>query len=284
MPNVYPTPPHLLDIWNGLLSISKAAGKELGKQIILQERLGKRPISLAGYGLGARVAYYALLQIMAAAESGDVNAFRSLIDSVYLLAAPVPFDAVIWAKLPNIVAGRLVNAYSSKDVLLALFSDSPDQDPDIATSFIGSAPIPSSASNGIENIDLSDLVNHLQTNTFLPAVMERVGFDRQGPNLLPTIPQLDETSAFVASNEPSPTEVAVTTIFDARASLETGGALLDFEDEFLLTPTSGQISREIVREPAAFLLAPLSRPGSNKTLDEDEADREQADPWVCTGI
>ncbi|KAJ3018621.1 UNVERIFIED_CONTAM: hypothetical protein HDU68_011061 [Siphonaria sp. JEL0065] len=60
--------------------------------------------------------------------------------------------------------------------------------------------------------------------------------------------------------------------------------LLTARTEFLKTPTSAQMSKDIIYEPSALILTPLSRPGSNRTLDEDEADREQAKSWVNSGL
>ena len=40
--------------------------------------------------------------------------------AAYLICAPVPSDAEQWAKFVPVVAGRLVNAYSQNDWLLAV--------------------------------------------------------------------------------------------------------------------------------------------------------------------
>ncbi|KAJ3046965.1 hypothetical protein HDU99_009629 [Rhizoclosmatium hyalinum] len=80
------------------------------------------------------------------------------------------------------------------------------------------------------------------------------------------------------------------TLFDANVEfLGTGEfvetpELLTANTDFFVTPTSAQISKDIIYEPEALLLTPLSRPGSNKTLDEDEEDREQAKAWISSGL
>ncbi|ORY31538.1 DUF726-domain-containing protein [Rhizoclosmatium globosum] len=177
-PHIFPTPPSLLDTWNDALLAAQKAGEELGKRILLKEAYGKRPITLAGFGLGARVIYYALLEVVKEANTGEQNVF-SLIDSVYLITAPVISDLESWTKISSIVAGRIVNAYSTKDTVLTLFQSSLlESNLEMNKSFIGMGPISGKPSvplsnstmlnytavnhnevcgNKVENVDCSDL-------------------------------------------------------------------------------------------------------------------------------
>ncbi|KAJ3279569.1 hypothetical protein HDU79_000454, partial [Rhizoclosmatium sp. JEL0117] len=140
-PHIFPTPPGLLDTWNDALLAAQKAGEELGKRILLKEAYGKRPITLAGFGLGARVIYYALLEVVKEANTGEQNVF-SLIDSVYLITAPIMSDLESWTKISSIVAGRIVNAYSTKDTVLTLFQSSLlESNLEMNKSFIGMGPI-----------------------------------------------------------------------------------------------------------------------------------------------
>ncbi|KAJ3076914.1 hypothetical protein HDU98_011010 [Podochytrium sp. JEL0797] len=319
----YPTPPGLLDTWGYALVAAQLAGEQLGKRILVREGYGNRPVSLTGFGLGARVVYFAVLEVVRLAEMGDSNAF-SLIDSVYLVTAPVVLDLETWPKIASVVSGRLVNAYSTNDTTLTLFQTSLDTDSSAArVQYIGACPIISNQDTDcgkVENIDLSDIIKlHIKTQTVLPQIMQRVGFERMfgddqvggealvgsipvtgggGSSRVPTFQRGKRPSKLVipplAHHLPLPTYLEVTTLFDAdealQSSLEGGDALTDsgianlFPPEFLATPTSAQISKDIIHEPSALVLTPLSRPGSNRTLDEDEADREQAGAWVNMGL
>jgi pimeloyl-ACP methyl ester carboxylesterase len=74
---------------------------------------GDRPVVLVGWSLGARV-IWACLQ-----ELARQNAF-GVVESAVLVGAPVPGDSAAWTRARAVVVGRLVNAYSTNDVLLGL--------------------------------------------------------------------------------------------------------------------------------------------------------------------
>ncbi|KAJ3078926.1 hypothetical protein HK100_010565 [Physocladia obscura] len=176
-------------------------------------------------------------------------------------------------------------------------SDSADQ---FCGEFLGSGPLTidqngsESTSKKIENVDISDIVTEfVRIQTVLPAIMERIGFERSQPKDRISVtytqtPAIHQAEAVQLSMKlPSKTTLIIETIFDARLELkdsETDSAPILDHDDFLHTPRSEQISPDIVYEPAALLLSPLSRPSSNQTLDEDEADREQARAWISVDI
>ncbi|KAJ3018605.1 UNVERIFIED_CONTAM: hypothetical protein HDU68_011072 [Siphonaria sp. JEL0065] len=352
---IFPTPLGILNTWSYALSAAQLAGEQLGKRILLREAFGKRPITLAGFGLGARVIYFALLEVVKSAEMGDLNAF-SLIDSVYLITAPVILELESWTKISAIASGRLVNAYSTKDTVLNLFQTSLAPENDVSIQYIGSTPIlpkqtpPLSTStilnytavnhgdvfySKVENVDLSDTIKlHIKTQAILPQIMERIGFERcfgdaraggsvfderstspvgysetrdgvsvlpveQMPGMTPVMRGRQLSRLVIPLAPTNDVKLESVTIFDANQIFEEGALvasttssqgsegtpdLLNAGTEFLKTPTSAQISKDIIYEPSALILTPLSRPGSNRTLDEDEADREQAKSWVNSGL
>ncbi|KAJ3251897.1 hypothetical protein HDU77_005558 [Chytriomyces hyalinus] len=319
--HAFPTPPSIIDAWTNLLDAAQTAGKHLGQKL-LAEDFGQRPTSLVGFGLGARVIYFALVELIEAASSGNDSVY-SFIDSVYLIAAPVRLDLEVWNKISTIVNGRLVNAYSKRDFMLNLLrSHEIDAEPENEGegAFIGSHPIePASASalshstaqtfvavnhadafsTKVENMDLSKSIQpQTNINKILPRLMERIGFDRcfgDFRELSGDFPNHERRSSRRPSNLPQklpdPPKQVVTEILFEAAQMLTGGEadesatddLQDFQ-EFHQTPVSEQISADVIFEPSALLLEPLSRPGSNRTLDEDEHDREQARAWISSGF
>lgn len=80
----------------------------------LRERaFGPRPVTLIGFSLGARLIFRALEQL---AEDEDTG--KGIVDHVILLGGAFSADTQRWEKVRHIVAGRLVNAYSSNDWVL----------------------------------------------------------------------------------------------------------------------------------------------------------------------
>ena len=98
---------------------------------------GRRPVTLVGFSMGARVIYYCLKEMAARREYGIVEnglnrttrrwAWPQTADcgsvagrTAYLIGAPVTADAGAWAALVPVVAGRIVNAYCQSDWVLAI--------------------------------------------------------------------------------------------------------------------------------------------------------------------
>lgn len=97
--------------WSILVSRSNGAGEELAN-VLVERSYGKRPVSLFGYSIGARVIFKALECLK------ERNAI-GIVQDVFLLGAPVTADPERWRKIRPVVAGRLVNAYGSYDWALA---------------------------------------------------------------------------------------------------------------------------------------------------------------------
>ncbi|KAF8419450.1 hypothetical protein EV426DRAFT_567573 [Tirmania nivea] len=73
---------------------------------------GKRPVNLIGFGLGARVVYYAMRGLAQRGAWGVVQ-------DVYLLGAPVQSgNKSEWAMIRAAASGRVVNGYSGSDWVL----------------------------------------------------------------------------------------------------------------------------------------------------------------------
>eukprot|EP01132_Coremiostelium_polycephalum_P001350 gene1350-1705_t len=96
--------------WGKVKDRSQKAGKLLADEIIAR-RFGRRPITLVGVSMGARMLFFCLLELAEKKAYG-------FIENVILIGAPAPVDIQKWVKIRKIVAGRLVNCYSPTDLLL----------------------------------------------------------------------------------------------------------------------------------------------------------------------
>lgn len=149
--------------WCVCLSRSAEVGKHLA-QVLRSRQQGKRPVSLIGFSLGARVIYFCLQEL--ANEQGS----EGVVEDVVLLGAPVEGTEKAWQKMAGVVAGKIVNGYCRGDWLLGfLYRSSAAQ-----LSVAGLQPI-NVQDRRIINVDLSSVVKgHLdymrQMDTILVAV------------------------------------------------------------------------------------------------------------------
>uniref|UniRef100_A0A8C6WYV0 Transmembrane and coiled-coil domains 4 n=1 Tax=Neogobius melanostomus TaxID=47308 RepID=A0A8C6WYV0_9GOBI len=149
--------------WCVCLSRSAEVGKHLA-QVLRSRQQGKRPVSLIGFSLGARVIYFCLQEL--ANDQGS----EGMVEDVVLLGAPVEGSEKAWEKMASVVAGKIVNGYCRGDWLLGfLYRSSAAQ-----LSVAGLQPI-NVQDRRIINVDLSSVVKgHLdymrQMDTILVAV------------------------------------------------------------------------------------------------------------------
>ncbi|XP_061592807.1 transmembrane and coiled-coil domain-containing protein 4 isoform X2 [Cololabis saira] len=149
--------------WCVCLNRSAEVGKHLA-QVLRSRQQGKRPVSLIGFSLGARVIYYCLQEL--ASDQGS----EGVVQDVVLLGAPVDGSEKAWERVATVVAGKIVNGYCRGDWLLGfLYRSSAAQ-----LSVAGLQPI-NIQDQRIINVDLSSVVKgHLdymrQMDTILVAV------------------------------------------------------------------------------------------------------------------
>lgn len=96
--------------WHVCSRRAAQVGKHLA-DVLLSRQQGKRPVTLIGFSLGARVIFFCL---EALAEKGGVG----IIEDAILLGAPVSADVNRWRCAGQVVAGKLINGYCSKDWFL----------------------------------------------------------------------------------------------------------------------------------------------------------------------
>ncbi|KAF6728033.1 Transmembrane and coiled-coil domain-containing protein 4 [Oryzias melastigma] len=97
--------------WCVCLNRSAEVGKHLA-QVLRSRQQGRRPVSLIGFSLGARVIYYCLQEL-----AGDQGS-EGVVEDVVLLGAPVDGSEKAWERMTRVVAGKIVNGYCRGDWLL----------------------------------------------------------------------------------------------------------------------------------------------------------------------
>ncbi|XP_050412160.1 transmembrane and coiled-coil domain-containing protein 4 isoform X1 [Patella vulgata] len=150
--------------WSVCLNRSNAAGKQLA-EVLLSREQGKRPVTLIGYSLGARVIFSCLEEL--AKRKGS----EGIVEDVILLGAPVSGDPKYWQVLTKVVAGKIVNGYCRGDWLLKFLYRTSSVQLRIA----GLRPV-KWENRRMHNIDLSDVVSgHMDYQNQLTTIMKAVG-------------------------------------------------------------------------------------------------------------
>uniref|UniRef100_I3JS74 Transmembrane and coiled-coil domains 4 n=1 Tax=Oreochromis niloticus TaxID=8128 RepID=I3JS74_ORENI len=165
--------------WCVCLNRSAEVGKHLA-QVLRSRQQGKRPVSLIGFSLGARVIYYCLQEL--ASDQGS----EGVVEDVVLLGAPVDGSEKAWERMAKVVAGKIVNGYSRGDWLLGfLYRSSAAQ-----LSVAGLHPI-NIQDQRIINVDLSSVVKgHLDYMRQMDTILVAVGVPtKEVPGASFAIPQ-----------------------------------------------------------------------------------------------
>jgi hypothetical protein len=149
--------------FNVALARADKAGKVLAHALIDGVQ-GKRPVTLAGYSVGARVIYACLFEL------AEQHAF-GLVESVVMMGAPVPADSKPWRQIRSVVVGRVVNVYSTEDYVLGFLYRSTKLQVGVA----GLREVEDV--HDIENVDASKLVSgHDQYRYRVGAILTKIGF------------------------------------------------------------------------------------------------------------
>ncbi|KAF5332687.1 hypothetical protein D9611_005325 [Ephemerocybe angulata] len=150
--------------WSNALDRAKAAGRVLA-DVLIQRHLGVRPITLIGFSLGARVIFYALLELAKQKQYG-------IVQDVFLLGTTVTASTSTWLETRAVVSGRYVNAYARNDwVLNYLFRATSGGIGTVA----GLRPVEGVA--GLDNVDITDkIAGHMSYRTFMPLILDQLGF------------------------------------------------------------------------------------------------------------
>ncbi|NXK97680.1 TMCO4 protein, partial [Formicarius rufipectus] len=150
--------------WGVCLHRSAEVGKHLA-QILLSRQQGKRPVTLIGFSLGARVIYFCLQEMAQEKDS------QGIIEDVVLLGAPVEGEAKHWKALPKVVSGRIINGYCRGDWLLSFVYRTSSVQLNVA----GLQPVDLDDRRMV-NMDLSSVVNgHLDYMKQMDTILKAVG-------------------------------------------------------------------------------------------------------------
>ncbi|XP_015745963.1 transmembrane and coiled-coil domain-containing protein 4 isoform X1 [Python bivittatus] len=189
--------------WGVCLHRSAEVGKHLA-QILLSRRQGKRPVTLVGFSLGARVIYFCLQEM---AKEEDC---RGIIQDVVLLGAPVEGEAKSWKTVTKVVSGKIVNGFCRGDWLLRFVYRTSS----IQLSVAGLQPV-NLDDRRMVNVDLSSVVSgHLDYVKQMDMILKAVG--------LKTRQCLEEQGGLLAA-PPPPSEEKQGTYPNSTASEEPSG-------------------------------------------------------------
>ncbi|KAE8293147.1 Transmembrane and coiled-coil domain-containing protein 4 [Larimichthys crocea] len=186
--------------WCVCLNRSAEVGKHLA-QVLRSRQQGKRPVSLIGFSLGARVIYYCLQEL--ANDQGS----EGVVEDVVLLGAPVDGTEKAWERMTRVVAGKIVNGYCRGDWLLGfLYRSSAAQ-----LSVAGLQPI-NIQDRRIINVDLSSVVNgHLDYMRQMDTILVAVGVPtKEVPGASFALPQPVTVTQTVDIPDQTPKEQQVT--------------------------------------------------------------------------
>ncbi|CAI2336669.1 unnamed protein product [Caenorhabditis sp. 36 PRJEB53466] len=157
--------------WNVCVSRATEVGEHLA-EVLLSRSHGKRPITLIGFSLGARVIFHCLLTMSKRSESVGI------IEDVILLGAPVTASPKEWAKVCSVVSGRIINGYCETDWLLRFLYRTMSAQIRIA----GTGPVNNKNNKKIYNYNLSHIVKgHMDYSKRLTEVLHAVGV-KVGPH------------------------------------------------------------------------------------------------------
>ncbi|KAI0832944.1 DUF726-domain-containing protein [Hypoxylon sp. FL0890] len=150
--------------WSIANQRAQKAGEVLADALINKAQ-GERPVTLVGYSLGAKVIYVCLQQL------AERKAF-GLIENAIMLEAPTPSRSADWRRIRSVVTGRVVNAYSTNDYILAFLYRSSS----IQFGVAGLSPVLNV--KGVENVEVGDLVKgHTLYRHATAPILKRIGFE-----------------------------------------------------------------------------------------------------------
>jgi hypothetical protein len=160
--------------WTLAVERSDEAGRELARSLLFS-RAGRRPVTLIGFSFGARAIYACLKELAHHQEIWEKNGAddadnrcddsngsnldsrmrepASVVEDVILMGLPNHLSLDSWSACRRIVAGRFVNCFSQKDLILSLMFQFKRLG---LKPVCGTCPVKVS---GVENVDVSDLVS-----------------------------------------------------------------------------------------------------------------------------
>ncbi|NXU56137.1 TMCO4 protein, partial [Turnix velox] len=150
--------------WGVCLHRSAEVGKHLA-HILLSRQQGRRPVTLIGFSLGARVIYFCLQEMAQEKDS------EGIIEDVVFLGAPVEGESKYWKAITKVVSGRIINGFCRGDWLLRFVYRTSSVKINVA----GLQPVDLDDRRMV-NMDLSSVVNgHLDYMKQMDTILRAVG-------------------------------------------------------------------------------------------------------------
>ena len=138
-------------VWTLMEKRADIAGRALAMSIVEGVYSRRRPVTLIGFSMGARLIFSCLQHLSALLEK-DSSA-GDIVEDVVLLGCPVSTDSASWDRIRAVVNGRLINGYSQRDLVLSFLY----RIEGFRLFVAGVSPV---NSRFVENIDLSNLVHY----------------------------------------------------------------------------------------------------------------------------
>jgi hypothetical protein len=147
-------------------SVAKARADKAGEVLadaLIDKVQGERPVTLIGYSLGSRLIFSCL-------QSLSKRGAYGLVENVILMGSPTPSNGEHWRRIRSVVSGRVVNAFSENDNVLAFLYRTSSLQLGVA----GLQPVQNVS--GVENIDVSDMISgHLRYQFLLGKIISSIG-------------------------------------------------------------------------------------------------------------
>lgn len=162
--------------WQLAVLHAQEAGQLLADVLVARPQ-GSRPVTLLGFSMGARVIFHCLEALAGRGEEG-----LGIVENAVLLGLPFGRASERWEMARGVVAGRLINGYSTRDWVLQFLFRSKAWELGLA----GVGPVVLGKGEGrggggerVENVDLTEMVTgHLAYPKALPNILSKLGLEK----------------------------------------------------------------------------------------------------------
>lgn len=253
--------------WSNALDRAQSCGLILA-DVLMKRKLGVRPITLVGFSLGARVIFYALVELARQKKYG-------IVQNVYLMGAPITANDKTWKEARGVVAGRFVNAFSRTDWILGYLFRATSGG---LRSIAGLRPVERVPE--VENVDVTQTVpGHLQYRAYVPLLLDELGFRTTAdyfdePEDLNAIPEREVRYDEQYKQEERPANFAELWKRRQQQGISSGGSSpstpskitsVDYDEDADLPPRQ---DAEIVATPPAVQESSPQDPPTAQEMDE----------------
>ena len=138
-------------VWTLMEKRADIAGKALAMSILEGACTRRRPVSLIGFSMGARLIFSCLQHLSTLLEKD--SSVADIIEDVVLLGCPVTTERAIWEGIRPVINGRLINGFSRSDLVLSFLYR-------IEGLRIFVAGVSQVDSPFVENVDLSSIIGY----------------------------------------------------------------------------------------------------------------------------